>query len=333
MTDFTVIIPVYKTEATLDRCVRSVLDLPDAEILLIDDGSPDGCPGLCDGWAEKDRRVRVIHQENRGLGMARNRGIREAKGEFLCFLDSDDTLDVAILPDALALARETGADMVLYGMTCQDSAGVLRQVRIPAPEKSLYTGEEVTGQLLPDLLSGRRGLTASACCALFRTELLLRVNWQFPSEREIISEDIYALLDLLGHVRRVAVLDAAPYRYYENTASLSRSYRPDRYERNHRFYAACLDLCRSRGYGPAVIKSCAEPYLSNIIAAMKQEVAVLGPGAIPGLRALLSDGTLQRALRDAPEGCGWKRVALFACMKRRWALLLYILLSLQNRTQ
>ena len=56
MADFTVIIPVYKTEATLDRCVRSVLDLPDAEILLIDDGSPDGCPGLCDGWAEKDRR-------------------------------------------------------------------------------------------------------------------------------------------------------------------------------------------------------------------------------------------------------------------------------------
>ena len=333
MTDFTVIIPVYKTEATLDRCVRSVLDLPDAEILLIDDGSPDGCPGLCDGWAEKDRRVRVIHQENRGLGMARNTGIREAKGEFLCFLDSDDTLDVATLPDALALARETGADMVLYGMTCLDSAGALRQTRIPAPETPLYTGEEVTERLLPDLLSGRRGLTASACCALFRTELLLRVNWQFPSEREIISEDIYALLDLLGHVRRAAVLEAAPYRYYENTASLSRSYRPDRYERNHRFYAACLDLCRSRGYGPAVIKSCAEPYLSNIIAAMKQEAAVLGPGAIPGLRALLSDGTLQRALRDAPEGCGWKRALLFACMKRRWVLLLYILLSLQNRTQ
>ena len=79
MTELTIVIPVYKTEATLDRCIRSALSLPEAEILLIDDGSPDGCPGLCDSWAAKDNRIRVIHQENRGLGMARNTGIREAR--------------------------------------------------------------------------------------------------------------------------------------------------------------------------------------------------------------------------------------------------------------
>lgn len=327
MAELTVIIPVYKTEATLDRCVQSVLSLPEAEILLIDDGSPDGCPGLCDAWAERDRRIRVIHQENQGLGMARNRGIREAKGEFLCFLDSDDALDAAVLPEAMALTRKTGAELVLYGMTCLDPDGKIRLRRLPKPEKPLYTGKE----LLPDLLSGSRGLTASACCCLYRKTLLERVNWQFPSEREIISEDVYALLDLMGHVQTAAVLEAAPYRYYENPASLSRSYRPDRYGENARFYRACLALCASRGYGPETEKSCAGPYLSNLIAAMKQEAAVLGPRAISSLKRLLAEETLRRALRDAPESPGWKRAALFACMKRGWALPLYLLLSLQNR--
>ena len=332
MTDLSIIIPVYKTEATLDRCIRSVLSLPEAEILLIDDGSPDGCPGLCDGWAAKDGRIRVIHRENRGLGMARNTGIREARGEFLCFLDSDDTLDASILPEALALARKSGAEMVFYGMTCLDTAGKITHRRVPSSEKTVYTGEEVLF-LLPDLLGGRRGLTASACCCLLRKSLLKRANWKFPSEREIISEDVYALLDLFAHVQTVAVLDAAPYHYYESTVSLSRSYRDDRYEKNARFYSACLDLCRSRGYGPEIVKSCAEPYLSNIIAAMKQEAAVLGKGAIPRLRVLLSDGTLHRALRDAPKHPGWKRTLLFACMKGRLTLALYLLLTLQNRCQ
>ena len=187
--------------------------------------------------------------------------------------------------------------------------------------------------LLPDLLGGRRGLTASACCCLLRKSLLKRADWKFPSEREIISEDVYALLDLFAHVQTVAVLDAAPYHYYENAVSLSRSYRDDRYEKNARFYAACLDLCHSRGYGPEIVKSCAEPYLCNIIAAMKQEAAVLGKRAIPRLRVLLSDGTLHRALRDAPKHPGWKRTLLFACMKGRLTLALYLLLTLQNRCQ
>lgn len=333
MTELTIVIPVYKTEATLDRCIRSALSLPEAEILLIDDGSPDGCPGLCDSWAAKDNRIRVIHQENRGLGMARNTGIREARGEFLCFLDSDDTLDAAALPEASSLARKSGAEIVIYGMSCLDSSGNIRHRRLPAPEKAIYQGAAVADTLLPDLLAGRRGLTASACCCLLRKSLLQRADWKFPSEREIISEDVYALLDLFAHVQTAAVLEAAPYHYYENTASLSRSYRADRYEKNARFYAACLDLCRSRSYGPETVKSCAEPYLSNIIAAMKQEAAVLGKRAIPRLRVLLSDGTLHRALRDIPKSPGWKRALLFACMKRRWALALYLLLTLRNRYQ
>ena len=87
----TVVIPVYRVEATLDRCVESVLiqDIDDMEVILVDDGSPDSCPKMCDGWTEKDSRISVIHKENGGLSEARNAALDIAKGDYVTFVDSD----------------------------------------------------------------------------------------------------------------------------------------------------------------------------------------------------------------------------------------------------
>ena len=91
-----IIIPVYKVEKYLDKCVESVVNqtYKNLEIILVDDGSPDNCPKMCDEWAEKDKRIKVIHKENGGLSDARNFGIEKATGDYLMFLDSDDYLDV-----------------------------------------------------------------------------------------------------------------------------------------------------------------------------------------------------------------------------------------------
>ena len=99
MPTVSVIIPVYKVERYLDACVESVIGqtYTDLEILLVDDGSPDCCPAMCDAWAEKDPRIRVIHRKNGGLSAARNTGIEAASGEFLIFTDSDDRME----PDAV----------------------------------------------------------------------------------------------------------------------------------------------------------------------------------------------------------------------------------------
>lgn len=87
-----IIIPVYKAEKYLDRCLESVLrqTYPQLEILLVDDGSPDHCPEMCDQWAQKDERIKVLHKENGGMSDARNAGLMKATGEYICFLDSDD---------------------------------------------------------------------------------------------------------------------------------------------------------------------------------------------------------------------------------------------------
>lgn len=87
-----VIVPVYKVEAYLDKCVQSIVDQTyrNLEIILVDDGSPDNCGAMCDAWAEKDSRIKVIHQENQGGGMARNAGLDKSKGNVIAFVDSDD---------------------------------------------------------------------------------------------------------------------------------------------------------------------------------------------------------------------------------------------------
>lgn len=103
-----VIIPVYRVEHTLQRCVESVLSqgVDDMEVILVDDGSPDNCPVLCDGWAEKDARVKVIHKDNGGLSDARNAGIEMATGDYLTFVDSDDYVEDDTYPALLQIMAE-----------------------------------------------------------------------------------------------------------------------------------------------------------------------------------------------------------------------------------
>ena len=103
-----VIIPVYQVENFLRRCVDSVLGqtLPDIEIILVDDGSPDQCPEICDAYAESHDNVRVIHKENGGLSSARNAGMRAASGKYVLFVDSDDWIDPETAAELFATAEK-----------------------------------------------------------------------------------------------------------------------------------------------------------------------------------------------------------------------------------
>ena len=111
-----VIIPVYRVEATLDRCVGSVLrqHVDELEVILVDDGSPDRCPQLCDQWQQKDPRILVIHKENGGLSDARNAGLDIATGNCITFVDSDDFLDDETYGPLLDMMADT--DILEYSI-------------------------------------------------------------------------------------------------------------------------------------------------------------------------------------------------------------------------
>lgn len=108
-----VIVPIYKVEAYLDECVQSILSQThkQLEIILVDDGSPDGCPAMCDAWVEKDSRIRVIHKENGGLSDARNVGIDAATGDYIAFVDSDDWIVPEMYEKMLAALKKENADI------------------------------------------------------------------------------------------------------------------------------------------------------------------------------------------------------------------------------
>ena len=99
-----IIVPVYKVESYLDDCIKSIIgqSFKEFELILIDDGSPDNCPAMCDAWAEKDARLKVVHKKNGGVGSARNEGLNIASGEWVWFIDSDDTIEL----NSLALLSE-----------------------------------------------------------------------------------------------------------------------------------------------------------------------------------------------------------------------------------
>ena len=109
-----IIVPVYNVEKYLDRCMESLLNqtLKDIEIILVDDGSPDNCPQMCDDYAKTDSRVKVVHKANAGLGYARNSGLDVASGEYVAFVDSDDYVDTKIYESLLLEAENSGADVV-----------------------------------------------------------------------------------------------------------------------------------------------------------------------------------------------------------------------------
>lgn len=142
-----VIIPVYKVEGYLEQCVEGVLrqSLTDLEVLLVNDGSPDGCPGLCDEYARKDSRVRVVHQDNLGLAGARNSGLRLARGDYVAFLDSDDYLEPDAYAKLYAMAVRHNADIVFcQAQYFDDTTGKV----IAAEDSSslpLFSGEIFSG--------------------------------------------------------------------------------------------------------------------------------------------------------------------------------------------
>lgn len=120
-----VIVPVYKTEGLLDRCVESIVGqtYKNLEIILVDDGSPDNCPAMCDEWAEKDSRIRVIHKENGGVSSARNAALDIATGDYIVFVDSDDWIEPEMYSSLIQKISESGKNIALCSYYAVEISG------------------------------------------------------------------------------------------------------------------------------------------------------------------------------------------------------------------
>lgn len=196
----TVVIPVYRVEATLDRCVESVLiqDIDDMEVILVDDGSPDSCPKMCDEWAEKDSRISVIHKENGGLSEARNSALDIAKGDYVTFVDSDDWLDEGTYKAILNLMDDN--DIVEYPVAH----------RLSLSDRSYENMDDYW-------LTEQAYTHTFACNKVYRRTLFNGIR--YPKRK--VFEDVYTLPLLLRKAKRISTTSQGCYHYEWNPAGIT----------------------------------------------------------------------------------------------------------------
>ena len=208
-----VIVPVYKVEPYLDKCVQSIVDQTyrSLEIILVDDGSPDNCGAMCDAWAAKDSRIKVIHKKNGGLSDARNAGMTLAEGDYISFVDSDDWLDLQFLSHLHRALRETGA-----GIAACD----LRMIYEGAPEEAasaeqvpmrLCTPEEAIGSIL----CGRE-FRAVACNKLYHRSYLEGEHFRIGKHHE----DEFFTYRILAKAEKLVYVDCPLYFYLQRGGSI-----------------------------------------------------------------------------------------------------------------
>ena len=214
-----VIVPIYKVERYLDRCVESLLaqTVKDLEIILVDDGSPDACPQMCDAWAERHQNIRVVHKPNGGLSSARNAGVEVASGDYIGFVDSDDY----ILPDMyeclLHAIQTTGADMAICGYQYVDQA--TNEVDPIETGKSTLTDEVLNRkEACEKLVASRPGCSfyVTAWNKLYKKKLF--DNCCFPEGK--LHEDEYSVHRFFGQCEKIAVIAKPLYMYIQRSGSI-----------------------------------------------------------------------------------------------------------------
>lgn len=208
-----IIVPVYKAESYLERCINSIVSqsFTDWELLLVDDGSPDNSGLICDNYADKDSRIRAIHKNNGGVSSAREAGISAATGYFSIHVDPDDWIEPNMLATLFQKAEETGADIIVCDLLLD--YGKYSTVL----EQSVVSKDIFLKRLLGQERHG------SLCNKLIRTELYRRYNLHFP-EKLICWEDLYICCNMLMHPCIVKYVPEAFYHYdlYSNPSSMAR---------------------------------------------------------------------------------------------------------------
>ena len=216
-TAISVIVPIYRVEKYLPACIDSILNqtFTDFELILVDDGSPDRCPEICDETAKRDARVRVIHQANAGLSAARNAGIEAAHGAWLSFVDSDDYIAPQFYEKLYQTAQRTDADCVMCSVQNVDESGKLIDSALMRVADEVKTGQEVLQKI------GRDDVTPylTAWNKLYRRKLFNTLR--YPAGRQ--NEDVFVFAELFCQVQRAVCVAEPLYFYRKRIGSIMNS--------------------------------------------------------------------------------------------------------------
>lgn len=327
-----IIVPVYNVEKYLDRCIHSLIiqTLKDIELIIVDDGSTDNCPQMCDEYGQKDSRIKVIHKNNEGLGLARNSGLDIASGQYVAFIDSDDFVDNRMFEKLLSSAEKNNADVVYCGYNTYGTS-------VESCKKYVSTEQIIQGQnncLLflkemighdPDDATKYVRMLYSVWKSIYKKDVIDKYKIRFCSERQFISEDVIFHIDFLQHVNVINIIPDALYYYCLNLSSLTKKYKPGRFERDINF---CKEVERKMELIPHI-----KSYKNHINALVLEKVQGTLSfeisnnsflTALSAIRSICSSEYLLNAIKEYPtQSLPLKNKIFLWCICNRFSALIY----------
>lgn len=218
-----VIIPIYNAERYLQQCIESVVNQTyrNLEIILVDDGSTDKSPALCDAYGAADPRIKVVHKKNEGLVRARKTGVSMAGGAYITYVDADDWIDPDTYETVLGKMAGRDADLVLYGLAEEYGDRTVKKENLQT--EGYYGREELREKVYPQMLCDGTffhfGILPNLVCKLAGRELLQKVQPMVSDEVEM-GEDADCTYQMLLQAERIQIIDYAPYHYRKRQDSM-----------------------------------------------------------------------------------------------------------------
>lgn len=328
-----VIVPVYNVEKYLEQCIDSLLSqtYQNFEIILVDDGSTDSSGKICDIYKENHKNIKVIHKKNEGLGFARNTGLLYATGEYVTFIDSDDYVDKYLLEDLYNGILETDVDVCIGGFKkVADSGQVLYEEKY---DEQYFIHDSTTNKafikMLGSLPSKHDSIRMSVWNVLYKLSIIKNNNIQFPSERELISEDLIFDFFYYQHVKKCKILDNSNYYYRSNPTSLTMSYRKDRFKKTIVFYQHLNKLMNDNSFSNEAFirfKKLIFIYVRMCIQQEKKKVSNLKlKDCLLNIKRICEDKNLKKILEEYPVNqLEFKQKIFIYCIKYKIIMLLYL---------
>ena len=334
-----VIVPVYNVEPYLERCVDSIRrqTYKSLEIILVDDGSPDRCGQMCDDYALKDHRIKVVHKENGGLGYARNSGLDVTTGTYVTFIDSDDWISEDHIENLYNSAKVSGADLAIGSHT--RVSGSVKRVCRNRIKKTKYEGARIIEDVLLPLIGADVSsaddiqMESSSCMNLYSVSLIREYDLRFISERDVIAEDFFFNVDYIYHARCVVVTEETGYFYFHNPQSISWVYRPERFLRTIRYYHLIMEKTVNYGLRDRAEYRIGRSYLMKIRVAIRHIVNAEMPveRKLQEIREILNHEVTRKVLAEYPIHTFIPAMRLLAyLMKYRSAVGVYCLMKFRE---
>ncbi len=329
-----VIVPVYGVEKVLARCVDSILGqtYENLEILLVDDGSPDGCPQICEEYAKVSPKVRVLHKKNGGLTSAWKAGVRASTGELIGFVDSDDWIEPDMYERLFQELTRQDADMAMAGLVFDyEDPGYPPRRETNRMDMTVYDRKELSA-LFPSLLNdgsfiGRR-LQPSRVTKLFRRKLVEK-NLDLWEERVTVGEDLQMVFAAVLDAERICTIpDFYPYHYWYNLSSMTGGHDPDYLEKIRLLRTRMEAISDAKGvydFRPQIRND----FLSLAVMAVKNEIWRNQKDSffqvLNHVRQMCRDTSVQEALRNHTMNQIGLSVRLYLfMMKHGWYVPCYV---------